>query len=154
MELWDVLTVFFKDLFYLFEWERERHTNSGRGRGTEGIFKSTLHWDRSPKQGLIEDHEIMTWAEIKSQLMNQLSHAAVSCFNNFYGKYYKHGCTHSLCDFLKKCGIFLLLKPFKKISLFYLNSTNLSLWNLLNYLRQWSSKKIIYVYITTAFINT
>ena len=72
---------FLKDLFIL---ERERAEGGAEGEGQEEgeKQKQTPHWAWSPMQARSHDPEIMTWAEIKSQMLNGLSHpgAMVFCF--------------------------------------------------------------------------
>ena len=72
---------FFKALFFLFIWEREQ----ARGR-TDGDRET---WSRLPTEHRAQhgtqsqDPEIMTWAEIKSQLLNWLSHEGTLLPVNF-----------------------------------------------------------------------
>ena len=64
-------------LFILIERERERMSRGGAERQGEKEFQagSTLPASTEPEVGLeLTDHEIMTWAKIKSRTLNQLSH--------------------------------------------------------------------------------
>ena len=68
--------IFKKDLFIYFEREKlYSHTwVRGRGRGRDSIL-SRLHAQHGAQRGdTSHDCEIMTWAEIKSQMLNWLSH--------------------------------------------------------------------------------
>ena len=64
-------------VFCLFIFDRERERKQGRGRregGRESQAGSTLS-AQSLTEGLKPmNHEVMTWAKIKSQTLNQLSH--------------------------------------------------------------------------------
>ena len=65
-------------MFTFFEREGERERASGWAGGTEGggeRILSILHAQNRASLGAqSHDHEIMTWAEIKSWLLDQLSH--------------------------------------------------------------------------------
>ena len=85
---------FFISFFYLFilfviEREREkRESTNGRGaewhRERERIL-SRLHVQHGDPLGAwSQDHGIMTWAEIKSQILHQLSHPGAPRQNLFY----------------------------------------------------------------------
>lgn len=59
---------------WLTDWlERESMSSRGRRTGRENV-KQTLSWAQSPTQGSISPPEIRTWAETKSQPLNQLHH--------------------------------------------------------------------------------
>ena len=72
------LSFFFPCLFIYFERVRTHTHTHKRVRGREGWrerIPSRLHAVSSePKARLNTNHEIMTWAKIKSQMLNRLSH--------------------------------------------------------------------------------
>ena len=64
---------------FIFEKREHMHTNMQVGKGRQMgrlRIQSGFHADsRDPDVGLeLTNHEIMTWAKIKSQTPNQLSH--------------------------------------------------------------------------------
>ena len=73
---------FFKFIYFERECMHVHELGRGKERGREFQAGSTLSV-RSPMQGLnLMKQEIMTWAEIKSQTLNQLSHpGALHCFS-------------------------------------------------------------------------
>ena len=96
--------VFFFKFIYLFFREREHEWGRGKERGREGI-PSRLHslhsvWHRAQSH----DCKIMTWAEIKSQILNWLSHPGVPVFLVF-----KVAWIHLLMFFIKFGNILAII---------------------------------------------
>ena len=79
-----LLIIFFS--FIYFERERARAGNRQRERGRERI-SSRLHGiSTEPNVRGMTNHDIMTWAETKSRMLNWLSHSGVQvCCNVLYG---------------------------------------------------------------------
>ena len=75
----------FTYFIYLF-WEREREQwKRGRERRSERISSRVRTVSVGPHEGLYpRNSEIMTWAKIKSQMLNQLSHPDSPHFRTFY----------------------------------------------------------------------
>ena len=73
--------VFFK--IYLFIWERGK--GEGQREKKRENVKQTPCWSVEPNSGLHPmTHKIMTWAKIKSQMLNWLSHPGALWFCIFY----------------------------------------------------------------------
>ena len=68
-------SVVFFEFMYLF-WEREReHAQAREGQRERDRISSSLHTKHRARHGArSHDPGIMTWAEIKSRALNQLSH--------------------------------------------------------------------------------
>ena len=73
-----LFTLFFKKKIYLFEKERERDWEQGKGQRDR---EQTSLWGWSQMQGPSHDPEIMTWAKIQSQPLNQLNHPGAPHMN-------------------------------------------------------------------------
>ena len=88
---WNCIIVFncgYFILFYLREREREResmhaHTWKRRGRTERENPKQTPYQHRAPHRAQTHKPEIMTWAEIKSQTPNRLSHSGIPNYGYF-----------------------------------------------------------------------
>ena len=65
-----------------------------RGEVQKEHLKQTLWWVLSPIQGTISWPEITTWAEIKSQTLNQLSHPGARKIYRIFLKTPKFGNNH------------------------------------------------------------
>ena len=65
-----IITIFFRCYLFIWERENERAWVGGRDRGTSRL--PTEYWAQHGAWS--HNPEIMTWAEIKSQMLNQLSH--------------------------------------------------------------------------------
>ena len=78
--LCQIIPVWVLCLFIYFEKERESEQNWGWGqRGRERISSRLRTVSAEPDTGIhLMNHEIKTWAEIKSQMVNQLSHRCPS----------------------------------------------------------------------------
>ena len=77
--------ILFLSFIYLF-WERQRQHELGRGREREKhrIRSRFQAVSTEPDAGLeLTNHEIMTWAKIKSQVFNRLSHTGTSASQAF-----------------------------------------------------------------------
>ena len=82
VSIW-IFFLFLKDLFILERGREREHWGRGRGRGREKILSRlpTEHgaWCGVPSH----NHELMTWAETKNQMFNQLSHPDAFSFPFF-----------------------------------------------------------------------
>ena len=79
---------YFNFFFNVYFWERERkRAREGQERGKHRIHSRFQARDVStePDAGLeLMNHEIMTWAKIKSQTLNRLSHPGTPIYHIFF----------------------------------------------------------------------
>ena len=80
LKSWWLKTIIFKFIYF----ERETRAGEERERGRERISSRLLAVNSEPDTGLsLTNSKIMAWAEIKSQMLNQLSYPGTPKTVNF-----------------------------------------------------------------------
>ena len=121
------LVVFFLKIYLCIlervgEEKRERASGGkGRGREERETLQQTPCWAHSPTQAWSQDSEIVTWVEIRSQMLNCLRHSGASKYSKFLCWFYYRAISiifEKSMIFINSCILGLLTPFVEKLPMF------------------------------------